>query len=115
MPVAMFASRVFSAANLMTLLVYGALGAVLFFLVLQLQVTSGYSPLAAGTATLPITIVMLLLSSRLSVAAARVGPRLPMTLGPITCAAGVLLLATVGESATTGCGCSRGSWCSPSA
>ena len=60
-------SRVFSAANLMTLLVYGALGAVLFFLVLQLQVTAGYDAIAAGVATLPIPIVMLLLSSRTSV------------------------------------------------
>ena len=53
-PLSMFRSRVFSAANLMTLLVYGALGAVLFFLVLQLQVTAGYDAIAAGVATLPI-------------------------------------------------------------
>ena len=52
-PLSMFRSRVFSAANLMTLLVYGALGAVLFFLVLQLQVTAGYDAIAAGVATLP--------------------------------------------------------------
>jgi EmrB/QacA subfamily drug resistance transporter len=99
-PLSMFASRVFSAANLMTLLVYGALGAVLFFLVLQLQVTAGYDAIAAGVATLPIPIVMLLLSSRTSVIASRAGPRLPMTVGPIVCAIGVLLLSGVDEQAS---------------
>ena len=96
-PVAMFSSRVFSAANLMTFLVYGALGAVIFLLVLQLQVTSGYSPLAAGLATVPLTIAMLLFSSRAATIAARTGPRVPMTVGPILCAAGVTLLAFIGS------------------
>lgn len=99
-PVELFASRVFSAANLMTFLVYGALGAVLFLLVLQLQVTSGYSALQAGLATLPITVVMLLFSSRAAVIASRTGPRLPMSVGPLFCAAGVLLLAFVGRDAS---------------
>jgi EmrB/QacA subfamily drug resistance transporter len=95
MPLGLFSSRVFTAANLMTFFVYGALAAVLFLLVLQLQVTSGYSPLAAGVASLPITIALLLLSSRAAAVAARTGPRLPMTVGPLLCAAGVLLLAGV--------------------
>ena len=99
-PMSMFRSRTFSAANLMTLLVYGALGAVLFFLVLQLQVTAEYDAIAAGVATLPIPIVMLLLSSRTSVIAARTGPRLPMTVGPIVCAIGVLLLSGVDQDAS---------------
>lgn len=99
-PVSLFASRVFSAANLMTFLVYGALGAVIFLLVLQLQVSSGYGPLAAGLATLPITVVMLLFSSRAAVLAERTGPRLPMTLGPLVCAGGVVLLASVGRHAS---------------
>ena len=94
-PLSMFRSRVFRAANLMTLLVYGALGAVLFFLVLQLQVSLGYDAIAAGVATLPLPLTMLLLSSRTSVIAARTGPRLPMTIGPIVCAIGVLLLSRV--------------------
>jgi EmrB/QacA subfamily drug resistance transporter len=94
-PLHLFGSRVFTAANLMTLLVYGALGAVLFLVVLQLQVSAGYGPLAAGLATLPVTIVMLLFSSRAAQLAARSGPRLPMTLGPLVCAIGVLLLAGV--------------------
>ena len=99
-PVALFASRVFTAANLMTFLVYGALGAVTFLLVLQLQVTSGYSPLGAGLATLPLTVAMLLFSSRAALIAARTGPRLPMTVGPILCAAGVVLLAFLGSDAS---------------
>lgn len=99
-PVALFASRVFSAANLMTFLVYGALGAVIFLLVLQLQVTSGYGPLAAGLATLPVTVLMLLFSSRAATIAARTGPRMPMTLGPLVCAVGVVLLAFVGRDAS---------------
>lgn len=99
-PLGLFASRVFTAANLMTLLVYGALGALMFLLVLQLQVSAGYSPLAAGVATLPVTVVMLLLSSRSAVLAARTGPRLPMALGPLVCATGVVLLASVDGGAS---------------
>jgi EmrB/QacA subfamily drug resistance transporter len=94
-PLSMFRSRVFRAANLMTLLVYGALGAVLFFLVLQLQVSVGYDAIQAGAATLAIPLTMLLLSSRTSIVAARTGPRLPMTIGPIVCAVGVVLLSGV--------------------
>ena len=55
LPLGIFADRTFSAANVMTLVVYAALGAVLFFLVLQLQTVSGYGALRAGIATLPIT------------------------------------------------------------
>ena len=99
-PLSMFRSRVFSAANLMTFLVYGALGSVLFFLVLQLLVTVGYGAIAAGLATVPIALVMLLLSSRASVLAARLGPRVPMTVGPMVCALGIFLLSDVDADAT---------------
>lgn len=92
-PLHLFRSPVFSAANAMTVLVYGALGAMTLFLVLQLQVGLGMSPLLAGLATLPITIALLLLSSRAGALAARVGPRAPMTVGPVLCAVGTLLLA----------------------
>ena len=97
-PLHLFRSRVFSAANAMTFLVYGALGAVMFFLVLQLQVTAGYSPLEAGLATVPVTIVLLLLSSRSGALADRIGPRAQMSFGPLLCAAGVLLLRPVDGS-----------------
>ncbi len=94
-PMRLFASRTFSVANLLTLLVYGALGAMLFFLVLQLQIVTGWSPLAAGLATLPLTLVMLALSSRAGALAARIGPRVPLTVGPLLCGAGTLLLREV--------------------
>jgi EmrB/QacA subfamily drug resistance transporter len=98
-PVDLWRSRVFSAANVMTLLTYGALGTVLFFLVLALQVTSGYSAIGAGVATLPVTLSMLLLSSRFSRLSALTGPRLLMTVGPLVCALGAVLLSGVGEHA----------------
>lgn len=99
MPTRLFRSRQFSASNAMTLLVYAALGATTFFLVLQLQTVSGYGPLAAGLSTLPVTILMLLLASRGGQLAARIGPRLPMALGPIVCAAGIALLTGVSSHA----------------
>lgn len=90
-PLGLFADRAFSGANVMTFIAYGALGAVLFVLVLHLQISAGYGALAAGTATLPITILMMLLSARSGALAARIGPRLQMTAGPLICAAGLLL------------------------
>lgn len=96
LPLGIFANRNFSAANAMTLLVYAALGAVLFFLVLQLQTVSGYGALEAGIATLPITVCMLLLASKGGELGTRIGPRIPMTVGPIVMAVGTLLLLRVG-------------------
>ncbi len=95
MPTELFGSVQFSASNAMTLVVYAALGAVVFFLVLQLQIVVGYSPLAAGVATLPITITMLLLAARGGALATRIGPRLPMALGPVICGTGVALMTGV--------------------
>jgi EmrB/QacA subfamily drug resistance transporter len=98
-PMHLFRSRTFSVANLLTLLVYGALGALLFFLVLQLQVVAGWSPFEAGLSTLPLTLVMLLLSSRSGAFAARVGPRLPLSVGPVLCGSGALVLRSVDADA----------------
>ncbi len=92
LPMGLFTDRTFSAANGMTLLVYAALGAVLFFLVLQLQTVGGYGALAAGVATLPITVCMIFLASRGGALGARIGPRLPMALGPVVMAVGTVLL-----------------------
>lgn len=98
-PLGLFRSRIFSAANAMTLLVYGALGGVSLFTVLQLQAV-GWSALQAGLSGLPVTLSLLLLSSRTAALSARIGPRVPMTVGPLVCAAGALLLLGVGEGAT---------------
>lgn len=94
---AMFRNRIFSAANAMTLLVYGALGGVSLFVTLQLQ-AAGWSALEAGLSGLPITIALMLLSSRAAALAQRTGPRMPMTVGPLVCAAGALLLLAATDS-----------------
>jgi EmrB/QacA subfamily drug resistance transporter len=95
-PLGLFADRTFSAANAMTLVVYAALGAILFFLVLQLQTVGDYNALEAGLATLPITVCMLLLAARGGALSERIGPRIPMTVGPLVMAAGTLWLLAVG-------------------
>lgn len=98
-PLELFANRAFTAANLTTFAVYAALSGALFLLVLQLQFVSGYSPLASGMALLPITIVMLLFSARAGRFGQRVGPRWPMTFGPMVAACGLLLLMPIGVHA----------------
>ena len=97
LPLSLFSSRTFSSANVMTLLVYAALAAVMFFVVLQLQTVSGYTALAAGVSLLPITICMVFLASRGGALGARIGPRIPMTLGPIVMGAGTMLLLAIGD------------------
>jgi len=99
LPVEIFASRQFTATNLVTFAVYAALSGVLFLLVLHLQVVAGFSALVAGTALLPVTVLMLLLSARAGALAARIGPRLPMTLGPVLSAVGLLLMLGIGRDA----------------
>jgi EmrB/QacA subfamily drug resistance transporter len=96
MPLAIFSSRQFSAANLVTFVVYAALGGVFFLLVAFLQVSLGYSPIAAGAASLPVTALMLLFSSRSGALAQRIGPRIPLTVGPLLIAAGMLLMTRIG-------------------
>jgi EmrB/QacA subfamily drug resistance transporter len=93
LPLDLFSSRVFSAANAMTLLVYAALGAVLFFLVIELQTVLGFGALQAGLSTLPITVIMLFLAARGGALATRIGPRIPMTVGPLVMSVGVAWLS----------------------
>lgn len=95
-----FRDLTFSASNVMTLLVYGALGAVSFFSTLQLQTVSGYGALAAGAASVPMTIIMLTLSARAGRLGVRIGPRIPMTVGPLVMAVGVLLMLRIGADAS---------------
>lgn len=95
LPLEVFGSRQFSATNLVTFILYGALGGALFLLPIQLQRVLGLTPLSSGAALLPVTIVMLLLSARAGRLAQRVGPRLPMTAGPLLAAAGLALLVRV--------------------
>jgi hypothetical protein len=95
MPLTMFANRQFTAANLVTVVVYAALGGVFFLLVAFLQISMGYSPLAAGAASLPVTVLMLLLSARSGALAQRIGARIPLTVGPLVIAAGMLLMTRI--------------------
>jgi EmrB/QacA subfamily drug resistance transporter len=95
LPLSMFASRQFSAANLVTFVVYAALGGVFFLLVAFLQIACGYSPTAAGAASLPVTALMLALSARSGALAQRIGPRIPLTVGPLVIAAGLLLMTRI--------------------
>ncbi|MFE3069227.1 MFS transporter [Streptomyces sp. NPDC059247] len=99
-PPSIFASRTFTAVNLVTLCVYAAFGGFFFLAALQLQVVSGYSALGAGTALLPTTVLMLLFSARAGELGERIGPRVPLTVGPLLCAAGMLLMLRVGEHAS---------------
>ena len=98
-PLDIFSSRLFSAANAMTFVVYAALAGALFLLPIQLQQVTGYTPLEAGASLIPMTIVMLLLSSWAGRLAQRIGPRLPMGVGPIVAGAGLALLVRVGPDA----------------
>jgi EmrB/QacA subfamily drug resistance transporter len=100
LPLDVFASRQFTAVNVVTFLVYGAFSGVLFLLVLQLQVVADFSPLVAGTALLPVTILMLLLSPRAGSLAQRIGPRWLMTAGTAIIAVGVLLMLRIGQDAS---------------
>ncbi|MET9969480.1 MFS transporter [Streptomyces sp. NPDC006356] len=100
MPLDIFRSRQFTAVNLVTLCVYAAFGGFFFLAALQLQVVVGYSALGAGTALLPTTALMLLFSARSGALADRIGPRIPLTVGPLLCAAGMLLMLRVGPDAS---------------
>jgi EmrB/QacA subfamily drug resistance transporter len=99
-PARIIREREFGVANLLTFVVYAALGTLLFLMPLQLQTVLGYTPLEAGTALLPLTVVMLLLSARGGKLAARIGPRIPLTVGPIVIGAGMALLSRVSAGDT---------------
>lgn len=96
-PLSLFSDRTFSGINLMTFAVYAGLSGVMFFIVIQLQVTLGWSPLEAGIATIPTTILMLLFSGKSADLAKRFGIRPPLVVGSLCGAAGVVLLVAVGD------------------
>ena len=96
LPLEIFRSPAFTGANLVTFLVYAANGGVFFLVVVNLQVVAGFSPLTSGIALLPVTVLMLLLSARAGALAQRIGPRIPMTVGPVICAAALVLMSRIG-------------------
>ncbi|MFW6369022.1 MAG: DHA2 family efflux MFS transporter permease subunit [Myxococcota bacterium] len=95
LPLSVFRSRAFSAANAVTLALYASLAGVFFLVMIHLQTVMGYPALAAGLASLPVTAMMLLLSSFFGRLGTRVGPRPLMSLGPLVFTAGTILLAAL--------------------
>jgi EmrB/QacA subfamily drug resistance transporter len=99
LPLALFRRRNFTVTNIETLAMYAGLGMLFFFLVVFLQQTAGYSALAAGTATLPVTLVMFALSGRFGALADRHGPRFFLAAGPLIAAGGLALMQRVDADA----------------
>ncbi|NYJ75767.1 MFS transporter [Allobranchiibius huperziae] len=96
----LFADRVFTVINLVTLAVYAALAGSFFFLAVYLQVSGGWTPLAAGAATVPVSLIMLVLASRFGGVATRFGARLPMMAGSALLAVGLGWLALAPDHPT---------------
>jgi MFS family permease len=96
LPLTLFRSRTFAGTNLLTFLLYAALGGTLFFLPLNLIQVQGYSTTAAGAVLLPFVVIMSLLSRWAGGLVARYGPKLPLILGPVLTAVGYLLFLLPG-------------------
>jgi EmrB/QacA subfamily drug resistance transporter len=99
-PPDLFADRTFVVANVLTFVVYAALGGVMMLFVMQLQVSLGYSPTISGISGLPITIILLLLSARSGKLAQKYGPRMFLVVGPVVIALGMVLLTRVGPGSS---------------
>jgi EmrB/QacA subfamily drug resistance transporter len=95
-PVSLFRSRTFTGANILTLLLYGALSAATFLLPFNLIQVQHYSPAMAGAAFLPFVVTMSLLSRWTGALADRIGPRIPLIVGPIVAGIGFVLMARPG-------------------
>jgi EmrB/QacA subfamily drug resistance transporter len=91
MPLGLFEGRCFSGLNLLTFLLYGAFGAAMLLIPYVLITSGGYSPVQAGLAMLPLPVLMTSLSPWMGSFAARTGPRIPLTIGPLVVAAGMVL------------------------
>ncbi|HTU75932.1 MAG TPA: MFS transporter [Trebonia sp.] len=98
LPLGLFSSTQFTATNVITFIVYGAIGGALFLLPINLQNVSGYSPLKSGVSLLPATVITLILSSRSGLLAERIGPRLQMSVGPVLIGIGLALFILTGRS-----------------
>jgi EmrB/QacA subfamily drug resistance transporter len=96
LPLALFRSRTFTLANLLTLLLYAALGVILFLVPLNLIQVQHYSATAAGAALLPFPVIMFTLSRWSGGLVTRIGSRLPLTIGPTLAALGLALYARPG-------------------
>lgn len=95
LPLEVFRTPQFAGANAATFLIYGALSVVIFLLVLVLQNVAGYSALQAGSALLPVNVLLFVLSSPAGRIAERIGPRVPLSVGAVLAGVGVALLVRV--------------------
>lgn len=91
----LFRLRTFSVANMLTFVVYGALGGAFFLVTVALQVGMGYSAIAAGAAGIPVTILLALFSSRVGALLPKVGARPLLTFGPLCMSVGIAWLAVM--------------------
>jgi len=91
LPIALFAGRCFSGLNLLTFLLYGAFGAAMLLIPFVLITGGGYSPVQAGLALLPLPILMTAASPAMGGLAMRIGPRIPLTVGPLIVGVGMVL------------------------
>jgi predicted MFS family arabinose efflux permease len=98
MPLELFKGRCFSGLNLLTFLLYGAFAAAMLLIPYVLITSGGYSPVEAGLAMLPLPILMASASPWMGSLAARIGPRLPLTAGPLIVGVGLVLGGLVGEN-----------------
>ena len=98
LPTVLFASRTFSVINVATFAIYAALSGTFLFLVLFLQVVSGWTALQAGAAALPLSVIMLVLASRFGELATRIGARPLMICGPLTAATGLAFLSLLPDN-----------------
>jgi predicted MFS family arabinose efflux permease len=91
MPLTLFEGRCFSGLNLLTFLLYGAFSAAMLLIPYVLITSGGYSPVQAGLAMLPLPVLMTAASPTMGGLAMRTGPRIPLTVGPLIVAAGMVL------------------------
>jgi EmrB/QacA subfamily drug resistance transporter len=91
MPLTLFEGRCFTGLNLLTFLLYGAFAAAMLLIPYVLITSGGYSPVEAGLAMLPLPLLMTSISPSMGAVAAKIGPRIPLTIGPLIVAAGMLV------------------------
>jgi EmrB/QacA subfamily drug resistance transporter len=100
MPLGLFKGRCFSGLNLLTFLLYGAFGAAMLLIPYVLITSGGYSPVEAGLAMLPLPVLMTAISPTMGGLAMRIGPRIPLTIGPLIVAAGMVLARLIREDSS---------------
>jgi MFS family permease len=97
-PLSLFGNRCFTSLNLMTFLLYGAFGGAMLLIPFTLIEAGGYSPVEAGLALLPLSILIGGASRMMGKIAEKIGPRWPLTIGPIIVGIGLALASRIAES-----------------